>query len=88
MKHFKFYTKEDILSVTNIRRFEAKLGERISNVHREEEWIEYLQHSRARYVLFGIPEDIGIRANYGTGGADTVWLPFLTAFLNIQSNDT
>ncbi|MEP7107507.1 MAG: formimidoylglutamase [Ferruginibacter sp.] len=87
MKHFKFYTKEDILSVTNIRRFETKLGERILNIRQDGEWIEMLQHSTAKYVLLGIPEDIGVKANYGTGGADTVWLPFLTAFLNIQSND-
>ena len=87
MKHFKFYTKEDILSVTKIRRFETKLGERILNISQDGEWFEVLQHSKAKYVLLGIPEDIGVKANYGTGGADTVWLPFLTAFLNIQSND-
>jgi formiminoglutamase len=87
MKHFKFYSKEDILSVTNIRRFETKLGERITAITQEAEWMEMLQSSKARYVLLGIPEDIGVRANYGTGGTDTAWLPFLTAFLNIQSND-
>lgn len=87
MKHFKFYTKEDILSVTSIRRFETKSGERILNINQEAEWMEMLQHSKAKYVLLGIPEDIGVKANYGTGGTDTAWLPFLTAFLNIQSND-
>lgn len=87
MKHFKFYTKEDILSVTNIRRFETKLGERILNVGQDSEWFEMLKHSKAKYILLGIPEDIGVKANYGIGGTDTVWLPFLTAFLNTQSND-
>jgi formiminoglutamase len=38
-------------------------------------------------VVLGIPEDIGVRANYGNGGADTAWIPFLSAFLNTQSND-
>jgi formiminoglutamase len=46
-----------------------------------------LQQSPAKYVVFGIPEDIGIRANHGTGGADSAWQPFLSAFLNLQSND-
>jgi formiminoglutamase len=87
MKHFKFYTKEDILSVTKIRRFETKLGERILNINPDGEWVEMLQQSKATYVLLGIPEDIGIKGNHGTGGSDTVWLPFLTSFLNIQSND-
>jgi formiminoglutamase len=87
MKHFKFYTKEDILSITKIRRFETKLGERVKELKSADNWIESLQQSSAKYVLLGIPEDIGIKANYGVGGADTVWLPFLLSFLNTQSND-
>ncbi|MEO6231373.1 MAG: arginase family protein, partial [Ferruginibacter sp.] len=87
MKHFKFYTKEDILSVTKIRRFETKIGERLQNITSEEDWQEALQNASAKYVIIGIPEDIGIKANYGIGGADTAWLPFLHSFLNIQSND-
>ncbi len=87
MKHFKFYSKSDILSVTKVRRFETKLGERVHFLKRDVDWPEALQESTAKYVILGIPEDIGIRANYGTGGADTAWLPFLSAFLNIQSND-
>ena len=46
-----------------------------------------IEDSTCPYVLFGIPEDIGIRANMGLGGADTACNSFLTAFLNIQSND-
>ena len=87
MKHFKFYTKDDILSVTKIRRFETKLGERIQNIRSGDDWQEAIHQSTARYVIVGIPEDIGIKANYGIGGADTAWLPFLHNFLNIQSND-
>ena len=87
MKHFKFYSKEDILSITKIRRFETKLGERVKQITSTDNWVEALQKSSARYVLLGIPEDIGIKANYGVGGADTVWLPFLYSFLNTQSND-
>lgn len=87
MKHFKFYTKEDILSLTRIRRFETKLGERVQYVKPGYDWPAVIEASSARYVLLGIPEDIGVKANYGTGGADTAWLPFLSAFLNGQSND-
>jgi formiminoglutamase len=87
MKHFKFYNKHDILNTTHIRRFETKLGESLQALPDTVQWEEGLQQSMARYVLFGIPEDIGIRANHGTGGADSAWEPFLSAFLNIQSND-
>ncbi len=92
MKHFKFYTKEDILSLTKIRRFETKAGERLQHIRSEGDptatgWAEQLQQSTAKFVLLGIPEDIGVKGNYGIGGAGTNWLPFLSSFLNIQSND-
>lgn len=87
MKHFKFYSKEDILSLTKVRRFETKLGERIQYLKPDSEWPQVLQQSTAKYVLLGIPEDIGVKANYGIGGADTAWLPFISAFLNTRSND-
>ena len=87
MKHFKFYTKEDILSLTKVRRYETKIGERLKNIQSETDWAQQLQQSPAKFVLLGIPEDIGVKGNYGIGGADTNWLPFLSAFVNVQSND-
>jgi len=86
-QHFKYYDKDDVLSLTRIRRFETKLGERIAVIHDKHHLEQSLQHSTARYVLFGVPEDIGVKANYGLGGTDSVWVPFLSSFLNIQSND-
>jgi formiminoglutamase len=87
IKRFKFYSKHDVLNLTRIRKFETKLGESVHVLPDKNTWEADLQQSPAKYVVFGIPEDIGIRANHGTGGADSVWLPFLSAFLNLQSND-
>jgi formiminoglutamase len=86
MQHFKFYNKKDLVSLTNPRRFETKLGERIQCLQNGE-WPNNLNNSAAKYVIIGVPEDIGVRANNGVGGADTNWHSFLSAFLNIQSND-
>ncbi|MES1219173.1 MAG: formimidoylglutamase [Bacteroidota bacterium] len=87
MKHFKFYNKQDVLSLTKIRRYETKLGERLQTVPDPIEFESFLKTTNTKYFLIGIPEDIGIRANSGIPGADTVWLPFMQSFLNIQSND-
>jgi formiminoglutamase len=87
MKHFKFYSKQDILSLVRVRRFETKLGERLQVVSDENDLHKSLQESTAKFILIGIPEDIGVKANLGIGGADSAWLPFLQSFLNIQSND-
>ncbi|MEO6219929.1 MAG: formimidoylglutamase [Ginsengibacter sp.] len=85
--HFKLYNKRDVLSHTQIRRFETKLGERINCLQDKDQWETSLGESASTYVQIGIPEDIGIKANQGFGGADSAWLAFLSAFLNIQSND-
>lgn len=84
--HFRFYKRQDILSFTRLRRFETRLGECLQTVN-DAALPESLLQSKAAFVLIGIPEDIGVMANCGTGGTDTAWLPFLKAFCNIQSTD-
>ncbi|HEV8285309.1 MAG TPA: formimidoylglutamase [Chitinophagaceae bacterium] len=87
MRHFKIYNKPDILYLTRLRKFETKLGERIQAVVDATQLDSFLQTTTAKFILLGIPEDIGVKANHGIGGTGTVWIPFLQAFLNIQSND-
>lgn len=83
MQHLKIYSKKDILSFTHIRKFETKIGEEVAVVKS----VADLETSPARFVIVGISEDIGVRANHGKGGADTAWKPFIESFLNVQSND-
>jgi len=87
MQHFKFYNKQDVLYFTKIRRFETKLGELVKIPVSAEKLESVLEQPAIKYVLFGIPEDIGVRANGGIGGTDSCWNSFLSSFLNIQSND-
>lgn len=87
MQHFKYYNKEDILYLTRIRRFETKIGERVHVINTADQLHKWLENDTIKYVLFGIPEDIGVRANDGVGGTDSLWIPFLSSFLNTQSND-
>ena len=87
MKHLKIYNKQDILSLTKIRRYETKVGERLNVVFDPAELEKSIEESASRFVLFGIPEDLGAKGNYGIGGTDTLWIPFLQSFFNLQSND-
>ncbi len=87
MQHLKVYTRQDVLSLTKIRRFETKLGERMQVIADTTALESCIAGSAAKYVLFGIPEDLGAKGNYGIGGTDTLWIPFLQSFLNVQSND-
>lgn len=85
--HFKANSKQDLLSLVRLRRFETKLGERIEVLGNPADVVASIQSLQARYVIFGIPEDMGVQANYGIAGAATAWSSFLDYFLNIQSND-
>lgn len=87
IQHFKVYTKQDILSLVKLRRFETKLGERVHVLANANHVNESINSLSCKYVVLGIPEDIGVQANYGTGGTSTAWLSFLQFFLNIQSSD-
>ncbi len=87
MQHLKVYNKQDVLSITKLRRFETKLGERIQVINGTTNIEKSLAQSPVKFVLVGVPEDIGAIANDSLGGTDTAWIPFLQSFLNIQSND-
>ncbi len=84
MNLVKPYKKIDILRFTRSRRGEEKLGEHVDCT--KNEWEDDLKNSKAKFVVVGIPEDIGVRANYGRGGADTAYKPALESFLNLQNN--
>ena len=86
LPHFKIYTKQDILSLTRLRRFETKAGERVQQLP-DGSLAESIRKVQARYIIYGIPEDIGVQANYGNPGTSSAWISFLQSFLNIQSND-
>lgn len=87
LNHFKAYKKEDILTLVKLRRFETRLGERVHVLSNHTNIPGSIKSLSAKYVVFGISEDIGVLANYGTAGTSTAWLSFLLSFLNIQSND-
>lgn len=83
MKYLKIYDQEYINSLTRKRTGETKLGECVQVVN---SFVELISSS-AKYVMIGLPEDIGVRANFGRGGTDTAWLPAVNNILNIQSNE-
>lgn len=76
----KFYTKETLLAFTNPRKGELKFGQVAMTVNS----FEALKEKQQQYVLLGIPEDIGVRANYGKAGASKAWEAALSSLCNIQ----
>lgn len=76
--------------LTSIRSGEIKLGQELgvqkNDVLSYEELLSILNNESAHYVILGIAEDIGVRANYGKAGADKAFDTFLSYFVNVQKN--
>ncbi|MEJ5962349.1 formimidoylglutamase [Pedobacter immunditicola] len=81
MEGFKLYTHTELLAITNIRDGEIKIGQKMQTVTSLEE----IAHSNAQFVVLGIPEDYGVRANHGIAGTAGTWEPFLKTLVNVQS---
>lgn len=71
------FNQEQLNSFVSLREGEVKLGERV----------QFDVSDRTDYVILGISEDIGPRANNGNGGAANAFDAFLSKFLNMQSNE-
>jgi len=86
MHHFKFYSPAYIKKLTRKRDGEVKVGDKVLCMPEDADVEKFFSEAKAKYVLLGIPEDIGVRANYGRVGAATAWMPALDNILNLQHN--
>lgn len=80
------FTINDLAKVTNHRSGEIKFGEKMTLIPKGVNYVDFLKESDAKYVLLGIPEDIGVRANYGRPGAASAWEYAIKSIANIQHN--
>jgi formiminoglutamase len=76
----------NLAKITNHRSGEIKFGEKMITVPKDADVVSFLKTCEAKYVLLGIPEDIGIRANYGRPGAASAWDSAIKNIANIQHN--
>ncbi len=82
MDFVRFYSEKELAKLTSARAGEEKLGAAVKTVSNWEE----LKNTQSNYVLLGIPEDIGVRANHGKPGTREAWVTGLQSFCNIQNN--
>ena len=80
------FTIKDLSRITNHRSGEIKFGEKMIIIPKDTDPLEFIKSCEAKYVLFGIPEDIGVRANYGRPGAASAWESAIKGIANIQHN--
>lgn len=80
------FTVHDLAKVTNFRSGEVKFGEKMQTIPKDADIALFLKESDAKFVLFGVPEDIGVRANHGRPGAASAWESAIKSIANIQHN--
>ncbi|OQS00202.1 arginase [Thraustotheca clavata] len=91
MSNFMLQTLQatDLQRIQSQRAGETRLGQAVQFVNPDVPLPAALDEAHvkgARFAIFGIPEDVGPRANFGNGGADLGFQAFLGRFLNVQSN--
>ncbi|WP_309609027.1 formimidoylglutamase [Flavobacterium sp.] len=80
------FKQSDLARITNFRNGEVKFGEKMTIIPIDDDVTEFITNSESKYVLLGIPEDVGIRANLGRAGANTAWESAIESIANIQHN--
>lgn len=80
-------TKKVAANLVSLRQGETKFFEKAYFLETTENLLKQLVNSPAKFVLFGIKEDIGVRANLGKPGSKNTWDYVLKSILNTQHND-
>lgn len=86
MENLIRFKQSDLAKITNFRNGEVKFGEKMITLPKDENITEFIINSEAKYVILGIPEDVGVRANLGRSGANTAWDSAMQSIANIQHN--
>ena len=81
---------QKVKQYTSIRMGETKLGESVNvlknDVLNQEVLLTILNQEIPKFVIVGIAEDIGVRANSGKAGTEGAFDTFLSYFVNTQKN--
>lgn len=86
MTSLKIYSEKDILEFVTKRKGEKKFGEKVTFITESANLDVELVDSKSKYVLFGINESIGVKANNGNQGTETAWNSCLKSLLNTQNS--
>ena len=83
----KLYSHKTLSGLISKRVGEIKIGERFHFINQfTSKKLSQSKQQGVKFVLLGISEDVGPRANNGKGGANLGFEAFIRTFINFQSN--
>ena len=80
------FTTSKLKELLKKRPGESKFGEHIRTLNDISNIYEDLKTLDVEYVILGLPEDVGVFANYGNTGTSAAWDATIKVLLNIQNN--
>jgi len=80
------FTEIDKNKFVNKESGDSKFGNHVQLITDTCNIYDQLLNLDVDYVLFGIPEDIGVFANHGIPGTSSSWEPVIKVLLNTQNN--
>lgn len=86
MDRLVLFKKQDLETLLKKRPNESKFGEHIQMLSKPTHIYVSLTTLDVDYVIIGIPEDVGVFANFGMRGTAKAWEATIKVLLNIQSN--
>ncbi|WP_008634222.1 formimidoylglutamase [Bizionia argentinensis] len=86
MEKLEVFNETKLKSLLTKRSDESKFGEHIHIPLQHTDIYEQIKTLDVQYIIFGIPEDVGVFANLGKPGTSNAWDACLMVLLNIQSN--
>ena len=86
MNRLHLFTETDRKKLVKQESNDSKFGNHVQLITHSSNIYDQLKNLDVDFVLFGIPEDIGIFANHGIVGASSTWYYVIKVLLNIQNN--
>ncbi|WP_339917878.1 formimidoylglutamase [Yeosuana marina] len=87
MDKLVLFNNSELKKLLNKRSGESKFGEHVNLLTSISNIYEQLENLDVTHVIIGLPEDVGVFANYGKSGAYNTWNTVLKYLLNIQNNE-
>ncbi len=86
MDKLVLFNNTTLNTLLNKRSGESKFGEHVKMLAGISNIYEQLKSLDVTHVIIGLPEDVGVFANYGKPGTSLAWEATLKVLLNLQSN--
>jgi len=80
------FTKTNKNKLVNQQSGDSKFGNHVQLITETCNIYDQLKNLDVDYVLFGIPEDVGVFANHGLSGTYSAWSHVIKVLLNMQNN--